>query len=117
MTDAGWSAPPRRTPMTAPSAPSERLHALDAARASALLLGIAFHATMSFLPGASKFWIVADSSQSLMLSALFFTLHMFRMTAFFVLAGFFAHMSFHKKGLRGFVRDRLKRIGIPLVVG
>jgi hypothetical protein len=29
----------------------ERFHSLDALRASALLLGIALHATMSFLPG------------------------------------------------------------------
>ncbi len=28
-----------------------RYHSLDALRASALLLGIALHATMSFLPG------------------------------------------------------------------
>jgi len=26
-------------------------------------------------------------------------------------------MSLHKKGLRAFVADRLKRIGIPLLVG
>lgn len=30
---------------------SERLHALDALRAGALILGLFFHATMSFLPG------------------------------------------------------------------
>lgn len=97
----------------------ERLHALDAARGGMLLLGIAFHATMSFLPtppGVNA-WIVMDTSRSTALGLTFFTLHMFRMSAFFVLAGFFGHMSFHKKGWRGFVRDRLKRIGIPLVAG
>jgi peptidoglycan/LPS O-acetylase OafA/YrhL len=97
----------------------ERLHALDAARGLLLLLGIAFHATLSFLPAPAgvQAWIVMDNSRSVALSVLFFTLHMFRMSAFFVLAGFFAHMSFHKKGLRGFVRDRLVRIGVPLVAG
>jgi len=97
--------------------PSERLHALDAARGFVLLLGIVFHATLSFLPAPVPVWIVMDSSRSLVLAGLFHVLHIFRMSTFFMLAGFFAHMSFHKKGLRGFVADRLKRIGVPLVVG
>jgi glucans biosynthesis protein C len=97
----------------------ERLHALDTVRGFALLLGIVFHATVSFLPTPHgiPIWTVMDSQRSLTLAALFHVLHIFRMTTFFLIAGFFAHMSFHKKGLRGFVVDRLKRIGIPLVVG
>ena len=96
---------------------SERLHALDAARGFALLLGIVFHSTLSFLPARVPIWIVMDHSRSLVLAVTFFVLHMFRMTMFFVIAGFFAHMSFHKKGARRFILDRLKRIGIPLVAG
>jgi hypothetical protein len=98
---------------------TERLHALDATRGFALLLGIVFHSTLSFLPGppGAALWIVMDSQRSLALAILFHVLHIFRMTTFFVIAGFFAHMSFHKKGTRAFVRDRLKRIGIPLLVG
>jgi len=98
---------------------TERLHALDATRGFALLLGIVFHATLSFLPGppGAALWIVMDNQRSLTLGVLFHVLHIFRMTTFFVIAGFFAHMSFHKKGTRGFIRDRLKRIGIPLLVG
>jgi hypothetical protein len=100
-------------------ASSERLHALDAARGFALMLGIVFHATLSFLPTPPgvALWIVMDNQRSLVLAAVFYTLHIFRMTLFFVVAGFFAHMSFHKKGLGGFIRDRLKRIGVPLLVG
>ena len=98
---------------------SERLHALDAVRGFALLLGIVFHATLSFLPSPHgvPLWIVMDQSRSLTLAAVFHTLHIFRMSTFFMIAGFFAHMSFHKKGMWGFIKDRLKRIGIPLVVG
>jgi hypothetical protein len=33
------------------------------------------------------------------------------------MAGFFARMSFHRRGVSGFVRDRLQRIGLPLVIG
>jgi len=95
----------------------ERLHALDAVRGFALLLGIVFHATVSFLPLPVHVWIVDDSHQSLALGVLFFTTHVFRMTTFFLIAGFFAHLSFHRRGAAAFIGDRLKRIALPLVVG
>ena len=92
---------------------SERLHALDAVRAGALLLGVIFHATMSFLPG-QQVWMVRDE-QSTTLGLLFFVPHIFRMSLFFLIAGFFARMSLHRRGFGSFVRDRLKRIAVPLV--
>jgi len=91
----------------------ERLHALDAVRAGALLLGVVLHATMSFLPG-QQVWAVRDE-QSVALGGLFYVSHIFRMAVFFLIAGFFARMALHRKGLGGFVRDRLKRIAVPLV--
>lgn len=104
--------------MSAPAS-QERLHALDAVRGFALLLGIVFHATVSFVatPNNIPIWIVMDNSRSVWMGVAFHVLHIFRMTTFFLVAGFFAHMSFHKKGMRGFIKDRLKRIGIPLVAG
>jgi peptidoglycan/LPS O-acetylase OafA/YrhL len=99
------------------SAPApERLHALDAVRGFALLLGILFHATLSFVPAPAKIWIVEDSHNSTTLALLFFTTHVFRMTTFFLIAGFFAHMNFHRRGTKDFIKDRLKRIALPLVV-
>jgi peptidoglycan/LPS O-acetylase OafA/YrhL len=94
----------------------ERLHALDAVRAFALLLGIVLHATMSFLPAPSRVWIIQDTHPSLALGVAFFAIHVFRMTTFFLIAGFFAHMSFHRRGVGGFIGDRLQRIALPLVV-
>jgi glucan biosynthesis protein C len=95
----------------------ERLHALDAVRGFALLLGIVLHATMSFIPAPSRIWIIQDSHPSITLGVLFFAIHVFRMTAFFLIAGFFAHLSFHRRGSWGFIKDRLQRIALPLVVG
>jgi glucans biosynthesis protein C len=94
----------------------ERLHALDALRGFALLLGIILHATLSFIPTPTRFWIIQDTHPSMILTLLFFVIHVFRMTTFFLMAGFFAHMSFHRRGAWGFVKDRMKRIGLPLVV-
>ena len=85
------------------AATTERLHALDAIRAFALLLGVVFHAGFSFIPGiAPGMWAIVDTSPSRSLAVLLFTSHIFRMTLFFFIAGFFAHMAFHRKGARGF---------------
>jgi peptidoglycan/LPS O-acetylase OafA/YrhL len=95
---------------------SDRLHGLDAVRGYALMLGIVYHATMAYLPGPA-IWPVADTHKSLALSGLFFVSHMFRMSTFFLIAGFFGHMVVEKRGVAAFVKDRAKRIALPLVVG
>jgi len=96
----------------------ERLHALDALRSFALLLGVAFHATLSFVPGMPPgLWAMVDNSPSPFLADAGFVAHSFRMTLFFFIAGFFARMLHQRLGTRGFWADRARRIGIPLVVG
>lgn len=98
---------------------SDRLHALDAVRAFALVLGIFFHATASFMPTTDKtmMWMIMDAERSPALGLTFYVLHIFRMTTFFIIAGFFARMLFHRRGLAGFAKDRGKRIALPLVAG
>jgi ABC-type multidrug transport system ATPase subunit/peptidoglycan/LPS O-acetylase OafA/YrhL len=39
------------------------------------------------------------------------------MTTFFVIAGFFAHLLLHRRGLAGFIKDRSRRVLVPLIVG
>jgi glucans biosynthesis protein C len=94
----------------------ERFHSLDALRASALLLGIVLHATMSFLPGFRETgWPISDVSESYPLAIFFFVVHIFRMLVFFLVAGFFARLLFERLGLSGFIKNRLRRIALPLV--
>ena len=96
----------------------DRLHALDAVRAFALLLGVVFHAGFSFLPGLFPgIWAMTDTSPSTAIGVLLFTSHIFRMSLFFFVAGFFGHLLFHRRGARGFWADRCKRILVPLVGG
>ncbi len=97
-----------------PTLSSPRYHDLDAVRAFALILGIAFHGAMSFM--TPRIWIIDDTAHSTGLNVVFYLLHMFRMTAFFVLAGFFARMLLQKRGAGGFIKNRLVRIAVPLVV-
>ncbi len=96
----------------------DRLHSLDAVRAGALLLGIVLHGTMSFMPSlATMGWPIVDNSPSETLQTVFFVIHIFRMTAFFAIAGFFGHLLFHRRGAQGFIKDRSKRVLVPLVIG
>ena len=98
-----------------PPATSERLHALDAVRAIALLLGIWLHASLSFLPGG--YFIIEDDTPSPTLQVIFFIIHVFRMSAFFMIAGFFGRMMLHRRGTAAFINDRARRIVLPFVVG
>ena len=70
---------------------------LDAVRAFALLCGIVLHATLSFfLPIPAH-----DVSQSVTLSVVFFLIHAWRMTTFFIVAGLFARLVITRRGTRG----------------
>ena len=101
--------------MNAPAL-NHRLDYLDAVRAFALLLGIVFHASMSFVPIFIG-WAVMDlSTRSSVLSFLLVS-HSFRMELFFLIAGFFSHMTFHRKGGRAFIRTRFLRVAVPFIVG
>ena len=91
----------------------ERLHALDAVRSTALLLGIVLHATMSFFPDPA--WIVVDEERSAAMAVTFLVIHIFRMNVFFLIAGFFARSSLHRREVAGFALDRARRIALPLL--
>jgi len=93
-----------------------RLHALDAIRGIALLLGLLLHGSISFWPGLDSFGFpISDISKSMTLTYMFYVVHMFRMVVFFLIAGFFAHLSLARKGYPEFLKDRLKRIALPMV--
>lgn len=95
-------------------APTDRLHGLDALRGGALLLGVVLHAALAYFP--VTIWIVPDSQTSPAAGALFFAIHLFRMSTFFLIAGLFAHMMLGRRGLVGFLKDRISRIAGPLLV-
>ena len=95
---------------------NDRLNYLDAARAFALILGIIFHASLSFMPMFIG-WAVMDISTSSFVTDFVLISHSFRMELFFLIAGFFSHMSFHQKGLPAFLQSRFKQIAIPFIVG
>jgi glucans biosynthesis protein C len=95
--------------------PSDRLHALDAVRSYALLLGVVLHSCAAFLQDFPvPTWKLEPA---VVPTILYYVIHIFRMSAFFLIAGFFARMMLERRGTKAFARDRAKRILLPLVVG
>lgn len=101
---------------SAPPAPSRRLDHLDAARAFALVLGVVFHAALSFSP-IYLGWAVQDVSTGAAVLPFMHVSHSFRMELFFLLAGFFSHGLLQRQGLGAFLRSRAVRLGVPFVAG
>ena len=87
-----------------------RRHDLDLLRAFAMMLGIWLHTAVAALalPGVSAegplAWFAAG-------------VHGFRMPLFFVLSGFFTALLWQRRGPRGLLRDRSRRVALPLLVG
>jgi peptidoglycan/LPS O-acetylase OafA/YrhL len=96
--------------------PAPRLDYLDAARAFALVLGIVFHASLSFMPVFIG-WAVQDVSTGPAVAAFVVVSHSFRMELFFLLAGFFGYGMLRRRGAAGFAASRAVRLLVPWVVG
>lgn len=92
-----------------------RRHDLDALRAAAMLLGIAYHAALSFAAGFP--WLVQDVSQSRGLHLFQAASHGFRMPLFFLLSGFFTAMMWRKRGLKALLHQRFRRVFLPCMLG
>jgi peptidoglycan/LPS O-acetylase OafA/YrhL len=79
-----------------------------------MLLGIGLHALLAYTGG--YFWIVNDAQSYEPLGTLFSAIHGFRMPLFFLLSGFFTAMLWKKRGIRGLLNHRFKRIALPLLL-
>ena len=103
--------------MERPSQSAERLHALDALRAVAMLLGIVLHAAVCYMQHAPAYWAVHDPAPHAGFGIAVSLIHVFRMPVFFVMAGFFGALMLSRRGASAFVGRRATRIALPLLVG
>ncbi|MDO7841671.1 acyltransferase family protein [Sphingomonas immobilis] len=94
------------------TATASREHYWDATRALLMLLGIPFHAALAFQTG---WWIVATHNHSIVLDYAAEAIHLFRMPAFFLVAGYFAAMLLARRAPGDWLRGRVMRLGVPLV--
>ena len=91
---------------------SQRIH-FDAMRAILMLLGVYFHLSLAYVT-------FGDGSENKIpillvrfLTLVFAALHYFRMHGFFMIAGFFGSLLYHKRGAKKMMSNRFKRILLP----
>lgn len=78
-----------------------------------MALGVVLHAclSLSFVP-----WVITDEVRTVGMTALFAFIHGFRMPLFFLLSGYFAVMLWQRRGARGLISHRVRRVLVPMVV-
>ena len=100
------------------SAKTERYHGLDLLRGFAMMLGLLIHANEPYqIPGFAEALgmpPVTDLPGWMDLTDIW--IHLWRMPLFFMLAGFFGCMILQRRGAAGFLKDRLLRVGLTLLV-
>jgi glucans biosynthesis protein C len=82
-----------------------------------MLLGLVLHAAASYTAqplGAG--WPYQDARTHVFADLAAFFIHIFRMPAFFAVAGFFAALLYAREGALGFSRNRARRVLAPLVL-
>ena len=91
---------------------------LDRIRVSLTALVILHHTSIMY--GGDGGWYLRfphdDKLSKVLLTMLCATDQSFFMGMFFLLAGYFTPLSLMRKGIAGFIRDRLIRLGIPLLI-
>lgn len=114
------ATPPGQSPGPSVAGPvhreSDRIHYLDNMRALAMLLGVFLHAALAYADPTQIAWVATDPESSVFVDAAFSFIHLFRMGLFFLISGYFARLLVHRKGVKGFVRNRIVRIVLPFVL-
>ena len=82
-----------------------------------MLLGVVLHSTLSY--GRNYYgegWAFQDAHTHPAFDLIFAFIHVFRMPVFFVMAGFFGGLIYDRRGSAEMLRNRAKRVLLPLVV-
>jgi glucans biosynthesis protein C len=93
-----------------------RINYLDQVRALAMMIGIFVHACYPYAYGIQEGWSITDQTSSVWVTFGFYFIHLFRMAVFYFIAGFFANYLYQKRGITGFLKNRMKRLSLPFVI-
>jgi fucose 4-O-acetylase-like acetyltransferase len=91
-----------------------RLYFIDNVRVWIIMLVVAHHAGQAFGPTGGD-WLVFNAEQVKILGSFFYVNASFFMGLLFLISGYFSAASYERKGAGRFLKDRLRRIGIPLL--
>jgi glucan biosynthesis protein C len=95
------------------STPQQHLPFMDAARGILMSLGVILHAANVF---SDTDWAIQNEQTSVFFTYIIDVIHLFRMPAFFIVSGFFCHMSLKRYGNSIFIKKRVPRILVPMLV-
>ena len=97
------------------SAPTLRRNDVDWLRVFAVYMLFVFHTAMVFNP--APFYHIRNTDLSLVMLIAAGFISLWHMPLFFLLAGWSAHASLAARGTAGFVRERVLKLWVPLVMG
>jgi glucans biosynthesis protein C len=97
------------------SLPASRLYYLDALRIVLTVLVIAHHVGQAYGP-TGGYWPVQEQARAAVLAPFFTVNRSFFMSLFFLISGFFMAGAYERSGFARFIRSRLVRLGIPVLV-
>lgn len=92
---------------------SRREHFWDGLRAFLMLLGIPYHVVLSYQPGQD--FIVHSGEGVAGFPQIAQVIHLFRMPAFFLIAGYFALLLLARREPEVWVKGRFLRLGVPFL--
>ncbi|WP_027661098.1 acyltransferase family protein [Salinispora fenicalii] len=98
-----------------PALRTQYLHYLDNLRVAMILMVVIHHAAQAYGPG--DWWYFQGDQYAPVLAVLSAVGGAFRMSLLFFVAAFLVPRAADHKGSWGFLRGRLKRLGIPFLVG
>jgi glucan biosynthesis protein C len=92
---------------------AQRLYFVDNLRVWIIILVLAHHAGQAYGP-TGGLWPIDNPEKVRMLSTFFLVNASFFMGLLFLISGYFTAAAFARKGASRFLKERLRRIGIPL---
>jgi peptidoglycan/LPS O-acetylase OafA/YrhL len=112
--------PTEKSPAQATTGRTSRLFFIDNLRTGLVILVILHHVALVYGASVQGFYYIEppfDAPQAFLALLVFALVNQsWFMGAFFLLAGYFVPGSFDRKGPGSFLKDRLIRLGIPLVI-
>lgn len=92
--------------------PETRYHAIDKLRAAMILTVVFGHAMLPYVTVPRRY---QDQDATILFDVVGLTIYSFAMQVFFVTAGFSAALLLQRRGARGLIRNRWRRIFLPFI--
>lgn len=103
--------------LSADAGHKQRKYFLDNLRSFIILLVVVFHVGMGYVTWDIEWWYVNDSQKNPFFDLFILETDVYIMPIMFFIAGYFSFPALIVKGAAEFVRDKIRRIGLPWIAG